>query len=108
MSQHAQLSPEVQQQLRNQKRNLTISSIIIALLFCSLLVAILFYIALSPLFKNQEDLVTYSSASESEETVVKPEMTNEVKKKPSSPAQGDYIREKMSCSKNSSSARALS
>ncbi|MFT5906259.1 MAG: hypothetical protein ACI9E1_001866, partial [Cryomorphaceae bacterium] len=60
MSLHAQLSPEAQAKLDAQKRNSTISSIIIALLICALLVAILFYIALSPLFKNTEEMVTYS------------------------------------------------
>ena len=86
MSLHAQLSPEALAKLDAQKRNSTISSIIIALLICALLVAILFYIALSPLFKNTEEMVTYSSGSESEEKIVKPEMNNEVEKKPSSPS----------------------
>jgi hypothetical protein len=86
MSLHAQLSPEAQAKLDAQKRNSTISSIIIALLICALLVAILFYIALSPLFKNTEELVTYSSGTNAEETIVKPEMNNEVEKKPSSPS----------------------
>ncbi|MGJ8656879.1 MAG: hypothetical protein ACSHX6_10560 [Akkermansiaceae bacterium] len=86
MSQHAQLSPEAEQQLRAQKRNSTISAIIISLLTCALLVAILFYIALSPLFKNTEELVTYSSGSETDEKITKPEMNNEVEKKPSSPS----------------------
>ncbi len=86
MSRHAQLSPEAEQKLRNQKRNSTISAIIISLLACALIVAILFYIALSPLFKNTEEMVTYSSAGETEETITKPEMTNQVEKKPSSPA----------------------
>lgn len=86
MSLHAQLSPEAQAKLNAQKRNSTISAIIISLLFCALLVAILFYIALSPLFKNTEEMVTYSPGSESEEKIVKPEMKNEVEKKPSSPS----------------------
>ena len=86
MSLHAKISPEAQAKLDAQKRNSTISSIIIALLICALLVAILFYIALSPLFKNTEEMVTYSSGSESEEKIVKPEMNNEVEKKPSSPS----------------------
>ncbi len=86
MSLHAQLSAEAQAKLDAQKRNSTISSIIIALLICALLVAILFYIALSPLFKNTEEMVTYSSGSESEEKIVKPEMNNDVEKNPASPS----------------------
>lgn len=86
MSIHAQLSPEALAKLKAQKRNSTISSIIIALLTCAFLVAVLFYIALSPLFKNTEELVTYTARSEADEKVVKPEMNDEVEKKPSSPA----------------------
>ncbi len=86
MSLHTKLSPEVEKKLRNQKRNSTISAVIIALLAFALIVAILFYIALSPLFKNQEELVTYSSAAETDEPITKPEMTDQVEKKPSSPA----------------------
>ncbi len=85
MSTHAQLTPEAEQQLRNQKRNSTISAIIISLLSCALLVAVLFYIALASFSKNQEELVTYSSGAESDEKITKPEMSNEVAKKPSSP-----------------------
>lgn len=86
MSQHAQLTPEAEQQLRAQKRNSTISAIIISLLCCTLLVAILYYIALATLSKNTEELVTYSSGTESEEKLIKPEMTDQVEKKPSSPS----------------------
>jgi hypothetical protein len=86
MSQHAKLSPEAKAKLHAQKRNSTISSIIIALLISALLVVILYYIAISPIFKNTEELVTYSAGTESEEKVVKPEMTDQVEKKPSSPS----------------------
>ncbi len=86
MSLHAQISAEAQAKLEAQKRNSTISSIIIALLFCALLVAILVLITLSPIFKNIEEMVTYTPTGESEETVTKPEMTSEVEKKPSSPS----------------------
>lgn len=86
MSRHAKVTPEAEQKLRNQKRNSTISAIIISLLSFALIVAILFYIALSPLFKNTEEMVTYNSGGENEEPITKPEMTNQVEKKPSSPA----------------------
>jgi hypothetical protein len=86
MSHHAKISSEAAQKLRNQKRNSTISAIIISLLSFALIVAILFYIALSPLFKNTEEMVTYNSGGENEEPITKPEMTNQVEKKPSSPA----------------------
>ncbi len=86
MAVHSELSPEVKAKLNAQKRNSTISAIIISLLACALIVAILFYIALSPLFKNTEEMVTYNSGGENEEPITKPEMTNQVEKKPSSPA----------------------
>jgi hypothetical protein len=86
MSLHIQSSPKAKAALASQKRNSTILAIIISLLALALIVAILFYIALSPLFKNTEEMVTYSSGGESEEPITKPEMTNEVEKKPTSPA----------------------
>lgn len=86
MSQHAKLSPEAELELRRQKRNSTISSIIIAFLISALIVLILLYISLSPLFKNTEELVAYTPASESEKPITKPEMTDEVQKKPSTPS----------------------
>lgn len=86
MALHSELSPEVKAKLNAQKRNSTIAAIIISLLACALIVAILFYIALSPLFKNTEEMVTYSPGTDSTEPITKPEMTNEVEKKPSSPS----------------------
>ena len=86
MSHHAQLSPEAIQQLKAQKRNSTISAIIIALLLSALIVAVLFFIALSPIFKNEEELISYSPASEIIEEITEPEKTSEVEKKPSSPS----------------------
>jgi len=86
MSHHAQLSPEAIQKLQAQKRNSTISAIIIALLLSALIVAVLFFIALSPLFKNEEELVSYSPGSENFEDITQPEITSEVEKKPSSPS----------------------
>ena len=85
MSHHAQLSPEAIQQLRTQRRNSTISAIIIALLLSALIVAALFFIAIASIFKNEEELVSYSPGSETVEEIVKPEITTEVVKKPSSP-----------------------
>ena len=86
MAHHAQLSDEAEQALSKQKRNSTISAIVISLLVCALIVSILFLIALNPFFKNQEELVTYSSNSNPVETPTKPEMTDQVQKKPSSPS----------------------
>lgn len=86
MSFHVPTNPEINARLAAQKRNVTITSFIIALLICALLVGILWMISLSSLFKNTEELVTYSTQSESEEKITKPEMTDQVQKKPSSPS----------------------
>ena len=86
MSLHAQLSPEAQAKLAAQKRNSTISAIIISLLVCALMGVILWIIALSPMFKNNEETVSYSASSDSDSEVTKPEMTNQVETKPSSPS----------------------
>ena len=86
MSLHAQTSPEAQAALAAQKRNSLISSVIIALLMLVLLGVILFFIALASNFKNTDEVISYESASDSEEDVTKPEMTNEVESKPSSPS----------------------
>ncbi len=86
MSLHAQLSPEALAKLDAQKRNSTISSFVIAILFCSLLVAILVLITLSPIFKNVEELITHSPSGESQENISEPLMNNEVSRTPSTPS----------------------
>lgn len=86
MSLHAKLSPEAQAKLAAQKRNSTISSIVISLLLCTLIGIILWIIALNPFFKNNEETVSYSAASDSDTEITKPEMTNQVETKPSSPS----------------------
>jgi len=86
MSHHAQLSPEAIQQLKAQKRNSTILAIIIALLVSALIVVILFFIALSSIFKNEEQLISYSPGSEVLDEITEPQTTSEVKKKPSAPS----------------------
>jgi len=86
MSLHANISPEAAAKLAAQRRNSTISSIIIALLLCALLGIVLWIISLTPLFKNNEETVSYSTNPSEETEVTKPELTNQVEKKPSSPA----------------------
>jgi len=86
MSHHAQQSPEAIQQLKAQKRNSTILAIIIALLVSALIVAILFFIALSSIFKNEEQLISYSPGSAVLDDITEPQTTSEVKKQPSAPS----------------------
>jgi hypothetical protein len=84
MSLHATITPETQAKLDAQKRNASISSVIIAFLICSLIVAILFYIALKPFLKTQEPMVTYNSVSQVIKEPVRPEHRDNVQKKPTS------------------------
>ena len=75
--------PRRRTKAKHPRKNSTISAGIIALFCCALILAILFYIALSPLSKNTEEMDTCSSGSEKDEPVTKQEMTNEVEKTPS-------------------------
>ena len=84
MSLHATITPETQANLEIQKRNASIMSFFIAVLFCSLIVAILFYIALQPLFKNEEPMITYSALAETKDKLKEPDFKNQVQKKPQS------------------------
>lgn len=86
MSLHAELSPEVQAKLAAQKRNSTITAMIIALLVVFLLGLILFIIALTSVIKVTPEIISYSSSSQDEEKIEKPEMTNQVERKPSAPS----------------------
>lgn len=86
MSLHANISPEAAAKLAAQKRNSTISSIIIALLVCTLIGVILWIISLTPLFKNNEETVSYSTEASNDQEITKPEMSDQVERKPSAPS----------------------
>ena len=85
MSLHATTTPETQAKLDTQRRNASISSFIIAVLICSLIVSILFYIALALFFKKQEPVVTFTPISETIEKPPSPEFKNDVLKRTPSP-----------------------
>jgi len=84
MSLHAQLTPEAEAKLAAQKRNSTITAVIIALLCLVLIGVILMTIALITQNKETPALVSYSSTVENDEEVKKPEIRNQVQRKPSS------------------------
>jgi len=86
MALHIQPSPETKAKLTAQKRNSTITALLVAILITILIGTILFLIALSPLFKNAENLVSYSPGSDIREEVSEPKASNVIKKKPSSPS----------------------
>ena len=86
MSLHAQLSPKAQAALAAQKRTSTISSLIISILAFGLVILILMIIALTVNTKSPPEIISYSSGINDEETIEKPEMTNQVERKPSAPS----------------------
>lgn len=86
MSLHARITPEIQAKLNKQKRNASISAFMIAILICSLIVAILFYIALSPIFKNTTPLVSFNPVSKIKDKPTRPESENQVQTNPASTA----------------------
>ncbi len=86
MSLHAQLSPEAQARLAAQKRNSTISSIIISLLLI-LLVGVALTLLLLPKVENfSPEIVSYHGAKEQEEKLQKKQISRKVQPKPSSPS----------------------
>lgn len=86
MSLHAELSPEALQRLHAQRRNSTISSIVIALLVVVLIALLLGVFLLPEILKETPTIVTYeSSLNEETETEQKKVSTN-VERKPSSPS----------------------
>ena len=86
MSIHAQLSPEAQAALAAQKRTSTISALIISVLAFGLVILILMVIALTVNLKSPPEIISYSSGITEDEQIDRPEMTNQVERKPSSPS----------------------
>lgn len=86
MSLHVQQTEEAKAALDAQKRNTTISSIIIALLGLTLIGLILFIITMMPNLKDTAPIVSYNQTSDIRDELQKPEITNDVPKKPTSPS----------------------
>ncbi len=86
MSIHAQLSPEALQRLQQQRRNSTISSFVVAVLFVVLIALILGIFLLPNISKEVPVIVTYASSLEEENKVEQKKVTTKVMRKPSSPS----------------------
>ncbi|NNC87611.1 MAG: terpene cyclase/mutase family protein [Akkermansiaceae bacterium] len=86
MSLHAQLSPEAEARLRAQKRNSTISSIVISILVIVLCGLILAFIALKGMFFESPTIVAYSSSIEDEQELEERRINDQVQRKPSAPS----------------------
>lgn len=86
MSIHAQLSPEAQARLAAQRRNSTITSVVISVLVIVMLGLVLGYFLLPNLIKENPTIVTYQ-ANEIKEKEPEPEkVKNAIQRKPSSPS----------------------
>jgi hypothetical protein len=86
MSIHAQLSPEALQRLQQQRRNSTISSFVVAILFVVLIALILGIFLLPNISKEVPVIVTYASSLDEETKVEEKKVTTKVMRKPSSPS----------------------
>jgi len=87
MSIHAQLSPEAQARLETQRRNSTISSLIIALLVMALIGVILLIISLALPTKEIPTIITYNAGVAEEETIQNAKVQTSTERKPSAPSQ---------------------
>jgi len=86
MSIHAQLSPEALEALRRQKRNSTVSSLVIASLTIVLIGLILGLIALQSFDRVTPTIVTYAGTLEEEQPLDERKVTTQIQRKPSSPS----------------------
>jgi hypothetical protein len=86
MSLHAQLSPEALERLHKQRRNSTISSIVIAFLSITLVALVLGVFLLPSLVKEVPTIVTYESNLDNDNELVEKKVQVSTNRKPSSPS----------------------
>lgn len=86
MSIHAQLTPEAQRKLEAQRRNSTISSIVIAFLIVVLIGLILGVFLLDVIVKEAPQIVTYESNVTEDNQVEQKKVQTSTDRKPSSPS----------------------
>jgi len=86
MSIHVPISPEAQSRLNSQRRNSTISSILIALLLTALIGVILYIISITLAVQEVPTIVTYQGNQDNEEELEIKKVTNTVQRKPAAPS----------------------
>ncbi|MGE9268416.1 MAG: hypothetical protein ACQKBY_09990, partial [Verrucomicrobiales bacterium] len=86
MSLHAQLSPEAQARLAKQRRNSTISSIIIAILGMALIVVILLIISMKLMTPEVPTIVSYNAGIDDNQEVQTKKIQTATQRKPSAPS----------------------
>jgi hypothetical protein len=87
MSLHAELSPEALQRLHIQRRNSTISSIVIAMLVIVLICLVLAVVFLPTLVKETPTIITYEANLKEESQMERPTVQTNQQQRPSSPSQ---------------------
>ena len=86
MSIHAHLSEEAQARLNAQRRNSTISSIIISVLVIVLIFLVLGIFLLPNILKETPTIVTYAASLNEENEVQVKKVNNQIQRKPSAPS----------------------
>ncbi len=86
MSLHAQLSPEAEARLQAQRRNSTISAVIVSFLVLVLLGLILAFILLDPFSKETPVIVSYSATINDDDKIENKKMNTNIERKPSAPS----------------------
>ena len=86
MSLHVQLSPEALENLRRQKRNSTISSILVSVLVLTVLFLVMGIFMLDLQIKETPTIVTYESQTPDENPIEERKVNTQVMKKPSAPS----------------------
>lgn len=86
MSLHADLSPEALERLHAQRRNSTISSVVIAVLTVVLIALILGVFLLPQMVRETPTIVTYESNLTEETNLEEKKVTTSTERKPSSPS----------------------
>jgi hypothetical protein len=86
MSPNSVVNPEVEQALKRQKANATISSLLISILSVVLVALILFFLAIRSIDLTQPDVVVYKSTSLEEDQIERTEISPTVQRKPSAPS----------------------
>jgi hypothetical protein len=85
MSLHA-IKPETEAHVRRQRRNSFISSVVIGCLVVVLVLLILSFLLLTPLFRESPTIVTYQSKPPTEDEQPDRTIRNSVERKPSAPS----------------------
>lgn len=85
MSYHA-TNPELERALEAQRRNASITSVIIALLAAALLGLLLAFIFIASTVKKTPEIISFTPPASTDEIVDRPQVMNQVERKPSSPS----------------------